>query len=62
MSLEGLLRGIQTDVEEREDVLELGHTLVQQRRVLQLGPKPRPEGDDEPVQIRVEDDELPEDG
>ena len=62
MRLQRLLRRVQADIKQPKDVLEFGHALVQQGHVLQLRAEARLEGRHEPVEVGVEDDELPQDG
>ena len=61
MCLRSLLRGLDRDVKEGENRLELRSALVQERNVLQLRPKSLFEISHEAVKIRMEDDELPKD-
>lgn len=60
--LEHLDVRVDRDVEQLQDVLQLGRALVQQRHVLDLRAQARLEERDERVEVRVEDDELAEDG
>ena len=60
--LKRLLLHIDLNIEQIQDILELGRAFVQQRHVLQLWPEAHLERVDERVEVRVEDDELAEDG
>ena len=59
--LERLLGRIDREAEQRKDGPQLRGALVQERDVLKLGAQALLELVDEAVQVRVEDDELPQD-